>query len=191
MSAKKPSRAKKLKLPSANVMFIVAITFAVFAVFHWKVSVVKLNSSRQGFGVGDWYVKTSKSCTETHILKTLATREACHCDPPRHHFSRLGFKMTVPLLGVVYSTRSCGTSLDKAIGLPLPDDIDTQCECIFTNMRRAGVRHWDLQSKNVCIGRDGTLALIDFDDVNQTKPVPSDAEYHVGYLREICAKHLS
>jgi hypothetical protein len=188
-----PSGANKLKPSFAEVMLIVVVTFAVFALNQLKFKIVQLQFgwSRQVFIVGDWYVKTSKSFTETHILKTLATCEMCQCDPPRQHFAQLGFEMKVPCLGVVYSMRSCGTSLDNATGFPLPDDIDAQCECIFSSMRRAGVRHWDLQSKNVCIGCDGTLALIDFDDRGVIAPVPPDADYHVEYLRAMCVKHLS
>ena len=171
-------------------MLIVAITVAVFALNRLKFKIIKNHWSRQVYVVGDWHVKTSKSFTEPHILKTLASCEMCHCDPPRQHFAQVGFEMKVPCLGVVYSMRSCGTSLDHATGFPLPDDIDDQCECIFTSMRRAGVRHWDLQPKNVCIGCDGTLALIDFDDIGLNAPVPPDAEYHVEYLREMCVKHL-
>jgi hypothetical protein len=184
------SAANKRKLSSAQVMLIVVITVAVLALKRLRFKIVQLQFgwSRQVFIVGDWYVKTSMSGTEAHILKRLAACEMCHCDPPRRHFARLGFVKKVPCLGVVYSTRSCGTSLDNATGLPLPDDIDAQCECIFTNMRRAGVRHWDLHPKNVCIGCDGTLALIDFDRVAVS--TPSDAEYHVEYLRAMCVDHL-
>ena len=183
----------------ALIAAMAAVT--VFALNHRSVSVVKLGRFFV-VRISGCYVKMSRDSTEIHVLNALADHEACHCDPPRQHFPRLVFGCGFGPLGALYATRGCGTSLDRVDGVTVPDDIDTQCDCIFNTMRRAGVRHRDLLPKNVCIDHDGTLALIDFEDADgpsmkknyQTRrsrtPIPRDADWGAHFLRRVCNEAL-
>jgi hypothetical protein len=178
-------------------MYVAALFLIVLLMF--VLHVVYSNSSivnSRVIHIFDWYVKINQNSDELAALKALQTHYACRCHPPRQHFPRVAFEFPLPPVYTIHATISSGTSLDRVNDFEVPHNLHVQCECIFDNMRRAGVRHLDLAPKNVCIDHQGTISLIDFELADgpidqQRYLLPSvGAAFSADDLRTLCENRL-
>jgi thiamine kinase-like enzyme len=169
----------------------------VLLLFVLKIVSTRLMVNNRVIRVFNWYVKTNTNSDEVAALIALQKHYACRCHPPRQHFPRIVFVFPLPPVRTIHITISRGTSLDRVNNVEVPRNIHVQCECIFDNMRRAGVRHLDLAPKNVCIDHQGTISLIDFEIANGptnplylNKSISKRATYCADDLRTLVENRL-
>lgn len=95
------------------------------------------------------------------LLNSYCEKNPCSCGP---HFPTL----------VDYKKNKCITLSNQGIDIKnlkhtnyriYINNLDQQIKCIYNILEKCGLSHLDLNNngKNICISRDGTLSLIDFD----------------------------
>lgn len=115
------------------------------------------------YRIGNKYVKICADSTEYNALRMLQINQTCSCHHKRNHFPIVLFRLNLFPYAMILCVNDVGVSLNQRPMKRAPVDLVSQCNCIFNTMQRAGVKHDDILAQNVCIDKQGTISLIDFE----------------------------
>lgn len=102
---------------------------------------------------------------EYNCLKLIESNYNCICGLNKYHFPKIIDSCPEKCKFVL---SNCGKSIDKykkynqKINIINPDK---QINCIIHNLKKCKIKHLDMPNngKNLCVDKNGTLSLIDFD----------------------------